>query len=405
MSTQSTTIWTSDSQLPEGTLCLHSGDGSGPTYLACNPDRKVEVELGPNCWDELQEQIGDDLYFGFINYEMGCYTDWGEIPHAPLKRGALFYRPTEVIRLDKLPDAGDFDARLVGSSETVASYCQKVRQIQEEIACGNVYQVNLSQELHFQTKGSPYSLFHKVSQGHPYSAFVQTDQETIVSASPELFLKSDGRTVTTAPIKGTAPRGSTPKEDEQNRNELLQSEKERAELMMIVDLLRNDLHRICDQVVVEKLCQLESFPTLFHLVSTIKGSLVEQNPIQILKALFPGGSISGCPKISALKLISQLENSARGPYTGAIGFIHGKQMHFNLAIRTAIWQENQMRLRLGGAIIADSNPIKEYEETLHKGKAFCSSISMESLSNMRAPKSPSTTAAFSSEMASSQPLK
>ena len=387
--------------LPEGTVILHSGDGSGPSYLATDPDEKIEVELGPHCWEELKEKIGDDLYFGFLNYEMGCYSDPQTVPHAKLKRGAIFYRPTKVMRIRALPK-GPFSAKLVGASETFESYQEKVLKIKEHIRKGDVYQVNLSQELRFEVEGLPLSLFAQVSEGHPYSAFVQTDRETLVSASPELFVKKVGHTIWTEPIKGTAPRGVDEQEDNQLKKQLQESQKDRAELMMIVDLLRNDLHRICKKVEVEKLCQLESFPTVSHLVSRLRGELKEDlHPIDILKPLFPGGSISGCPKLAALELISELEGQPRGPYTGAIGFIHGQEMHFNLAIRTAVIEENQMRLRLGGAIVADSDPLLEYQETLHKGKAFCTSISMANFSKKTQPPSPSETAACSLEMASS----
>ena len=422
----STTTWTSKTLISfarsyseeEGTILLHSGDHKGCSYLALFPDEKIEIALTPNCWEELEEKIKDDLYFGFLNYEMGCYSDPKTIPHPPAKRAALFYRPTVVIRFDhatgkatqfgkaelKRGSPGTFSARQTGASESLQSYCDKVQKIKKHIRKGDVYQVNLSQELLFEYEGSPFALFERSCAGHPYSAFVRTAQEALVSASPELFVHRKNRKIRTAPIKGTAPRGQTAEADAAFEKQLLHSEKDRAELMMIVDLLRNDLSRICSQVEVEKLCTLERFPSVFHLVSQLKGELKEDlHPIALLRFLFPGGSISGCPKLAALQLISELEKSARGPYTGAIGFIDGtREMHLNLAIRTALLSEGHMQLRLGGGIIADSDPIAEYQETLHKGKALClTSTSTTNSCSKSKPQFPSKTAAFSSEMASS----
>ncbi len=393
----STTTWTFEENEPlllaraysdeEGTVLLYSGDQLGFSYLALFPDEKIDIPLTAHCWEELEAKIGDALYFGFLNYEMGCYSDPKVIPHAPLARAALFYRPTVVIRFDHATRRAtqfgrarlkverrerSFSMRQLGSSETVKSYCEKVSFIQEEIKRGNVYQVNFSQELFFESEGSPFAFFERVAGGHPYSAYLQAQELTLVSASPELFVERKGRVIRTAPIKGTAPRGQTADEDSRSREQLLASEKNRAELMMIVDLLRNDLHRICSKVEVEELCLLKSFPAVFHLVAQLKGELRgDPHPIALLRPLFPGGSISGCPKLAALQLISALEKRARGPYAGSIGFIDGRrEMLFNLTIRTALIEGKEMSLRLGGGIVADSDPLLEYEETLHKGKAL-----------------------------------
>jgi|GEM_PF-388422 len=397
MSIPSTITWNFEESEPfdlarhycdeEGTVLLYSGDLRGFSYLALFPDEKIEVPLTPNCWEELEAKIGDDLYFGFLNYEMGCYSDAKVISHKEMRLAALFYRPTVVIRFDhqsqKATQFGranlkkslrrlSFSAKQVSASETLESYCAKVAMIQERIRSGDVYQVNFSQELLFEKVGSPFALFERSAKGHPYSAYMQTREETLVSASPELFVHRKGAVIRTEPIKGTAPRGKTETEDSLLEKGLCNSVKDRAELMMIVDLLRNDLYRICSRVEVENLCQLHRFPSVFHLIASLKGELKgDPHPIGLLRPLFPGGSISGCPKLAALELISELEESVRGPYTGTIGFIDGRrEMHLNLAIRTALLSGGSMRLRLGGGIVADSDPLSEYRETLQKGKAL-----------------------------------
>lgn len=373
----------------EGTVFLFSADRVGFSYLALFPDEKIEA----HSWEALQEQIGDDLYFGYLSYEMGCLSDPQKIiSHSYTAPLALFYRPTVVIYFDHQTKRATlvgrnniqpkrrklwFSATRIGVSETLDSYLEKVRFIQERIFEGEVYQVNFSQEFLFEKKGSAFALFEGCCKSNPFTAYVQTDRFSLVSASPEMFLHQEGDWIQTAPIKGTAPRGKTALEDRQHLNGLLASEKDRAELMMIVDLLRNDFSRICSSVEVESLCELKTFPDVFHLVARIRGCLKEKrDPISIIRHLFPGGSISGCPKLSAMDFIHRLENTPRGPYTGIIGYIEGSQkMHFNIAIRTACIENDIIRLRLGGGIVADSDPVQEYEETLHKGRSFFQCLS------------------------------
>ncbi|MCP5469115.1 MAG: chorismate-binding protein [Chlamydiales bacterium] len=396
MWTTSTTTWTFKREEPfalarryadeEGTCLLYSGDEIGYSYLALFPDKKIEVPLTPNCWEELEAQVDSDLYFGFLSYEMGCYSDSCHITHHPSNfPAALFYRPTTLIVFNHSTNVatlygksirpsekkGEFLAQLRSCSETLSSYLEKVRTILKHIKKGDVYQVNFSQQFNFEWSGSSFALFENCAGTNPYAAYLHTPNFSLVSASPEMFVHKEGNVLRTAPIKGTAPRGSTPQEEAENQKRLLASEKERAELTMIVDLLRNDLSKVCFPVEVEKLCSLERFPDVFHLVSTLKGVLRKPlHPISILRHLFPGGSISGCPKLSAMRLISQLENAPRGPYTGCVGFLNKGEMHFNIAIRTAIVEQKCLSLRLGGGIVADSDPLAEYEETLHKGRTF-----------------------------------
>ena len=204
----------------------------------------------------------------------------------------------------------------------------------------------------------------------------------VLSSSPERFLQVEARTrrVYTRPIKGTRPRGSTPDRDEALARELLLSEKDRAELVMIVDLERNDLGRVCEigSVHVPELVLLERYPTVYHLVSTVAGRLPpERNRMDLLRAMFPGGSITGAPKIRAMEIIDELEPTRRGVYTGSIGWLgFTGDMDLNIAIRTFVVQDGAASasktayFQVGGGIVADSDPEAEYEETLHKGRAL-----------------------------------
>ncbi|MFN0065258.1 MAG: anthranilate synthase component I family protein [Chlamydiales bacterium] len=379
----------------EGTVFLYSADKEGRSFLALNPDQKIEA----SDWETL-ETLGEDHYFGFLSYEMGCFADV-PIPYHPSTLPlSCFYRPTTLIVFDHATQCASLYGRpvhrggqislpyfeLTGSSETYSSYIEKVRYIQERIRCGDVYQVNFSQEFYFEGEGDPFALFESCVAANPvpYSAFVRGKEFALVSLSPEMFLTAQGNHLTTAPIKGTAPRGETPEEDAMHRARLLNSPKERAELMMIVDLLRNDLGKICrpGSIEVTKLSSLLTYSNVFHLVAEICGNLrTPLHPMTLLRHFFPGGSISGCPKLAAMELISALEKTPRGPYTGCIGRIQGgKEMQFNLAIRTLVAQKERLSLRLGGAIVADSDPDLEYAETIHKGKTFLERLNVHSLS-------------------------
>lgn len=258
-------------------------------------------------------------------------------------------------------------------------YCETVAAIQQEILLGEVYQVNLSQKLNFPWPYSAAKLHTNfVKQTAPYKAYLHlTDDQDpfqIISISPELFFSVSGSRISTRPIKGTRPRGSTRSEDQKLKQELLSSPKDRAELAMIVDLMRNDLSRICQvgSVKVAQFPDLAQLQHVFHTFATISGELCPQvSFLTILKALFPCGSITGAPKIAAMNLISRYERSSRGVYCGAIGYIgSNRSASFNVAIRTItcrrIGSENHATLHSGGGITLQSDPGQEYIETLVK---------------------------------------
>ena len=258
------------------------------------------------------------------------------------------------------------------SNMTKAFYKNAFNIIKENILAGNCYQVNLAQRFSAEFSGSSFQAYQLLREKHPapFAVFMQLENASILSLSPERFLKVQESIVETKPIKGTSPRFSNPIEDIQSANELLNSEKDHAENRMIVDLLRNDLSRSCipGSVKVPKLCALESFSNVHHLVSTVTGELLpDKTAIDLLKNCFPGGSITGAPKISAMKIIESLEPHRRSLYCGSLFYadINGN-LDSNIAIRTVICDRNKMHVYAGGGIVYDSEYEKEYEETLTK---------------------------------------
>jgi para-aminobenzoate synthetase component 1 len=261
----------------------------------------------------------------------------------------------------------------VSSNFDRPGYESAVRKVIEYIHGGDVYQVNVSQRLLAPFTGSPLELYGRLRERNPapFAGYFDLGDFAIASASPERFLRlSASGDVETRPIKGTRPRGRTPEEDDANGRSLLASPKDRAENVMIVDLLRNDLGRVCEygSVRVNKLCELESYRTVHHLVSEVVGKLRPgMTALDLLRAAFPGGSVTGAPKVRAMEIISELEPTARGPYCGSLGYIgFDGSMDTNILIRTMTLGRGWAQFPVGGGIVADSDPAAEYEETLHK---------------------------------------
>ncbi|MFC2049671.1 aminodeoxychorismate synthase component I [Chloroflexota bacterium] len=266
------------------------------------------------------------------------------------------------------------------SNFTPEGYMEAVNKVREYIAAGDVFQVNISQRFETGLTISPYELYRRLEQINPapFASYLNFDGITIVSASPERFLRVDGDWVETRPIKGTKPRGKNPAEDDMLAQELLNSIKDRAENVMIVDLERNDLGRVCQYgtVKVTELAILETFPTVFHLTSTVIGKLrPDKNRIDLLKATFPGGSITGAPKVRAMEIIDELEPTRRSVYTGAIGYMgFGRNLDLNIVIRTFIIKGSKAYFQVGGGVIYDSKAETEYQETLDKAKALIQAL-------------------------------
>ncbi len=260
-----------------------------------------------------------------------------------------------------------------------ATYTSAVRRAQEYISAGDIYQVNLSHPWRAAwpvgSEFLPYFLRLREISPAPHAACLNLDATTIMSASPELFLKMEGRSITTRPIKGTRPRfPDDPARDVQSARDLLACEKERAELLMITDLERNDLGQVCEfgSVQTPDLWQVESFAQVYHLVSTVTGTLRPGiSHAAAFRACFPGGSISGAPKKRALEIIAELETHPRGLYTGAIGYFgFDGTSQWNIAIRTAVQRGDEISFHAGSGIVADSIPDREWEETLHKASGI-----------------------------------
>jgi para-aminobenzoate synthetase component I len=259
-------------------------------------------------------------------------------------------------------------------------YLKAVKQAKQYIIEGDIFEVNLSQRFEADLTVSPYRLYRSLRQINPapFAAYLSFPEVIIISSSPERFLKLSGDMVETRPIKGTIRRGSNRKEDEENAEYLRNSLKDNAENIMIVDLERNDLGRVCryGSVKVRELAALEKYPTVFHLTSTIEGRLRDGvSRIDLLKATFPGGSITGAPKIRAMEIIEELEPSRRGVYTGSIGyFSFDGDFDFNIAIRTMVVKDGKIYFQTGGAVVFDSDPEEEYRETLDKADALIKAI-------------------------------
>jgi len=270
----------------------------------------------------------------------------------------------------------------VKGSFTHEKYVDTVEKARQYIIAGDIFEVNLSQRFEAEFSITPYELYRRLRQINPapFACYLGFDEVSVVSASPERFLRVQGDWVETRPIKGTRPRGKTPEEDEALANELLSSSKDRAENVMIVDLERNDLGRVCrfGTVKVTELAILEVFPTVFHLTSTALGRLREgKSCIDLLKAPFPGGSITGAPKVRAMEIIDELEPTKRSVYTGNIGYLSfNGNLDLNIAIRTFLVKGSSAYFQVGGAVVYDSDPEAEYQETLDKARALINALNM-----------------------------
>ncbi|MTI64993.1 MAG: aminodeoxychorismate synthase component I [Firmicutes bacterium] len=259
-------------------------------------------------------------------------------------------------------------------------YLKAINKIKDYIKAGDIYQANMTQRFECDIEDSPFELFNKLRNINPapFAGFIDFGEGSIVSSSPERFIEIKDNLIQTRPIKGTRPRGKNPKEDKKNREDLLSSEKDKAELLMIVDLERNDLGKISKvgTVKVPELFKLEEYSTVYHLVSTVTGEIKDEyDSIDCIKATFPGGSITGAPKIRAMEIIDELEPTQRNVYTGSIGYIgFNGYMDLNIAIRTILCKDKKAYFQVGGAIVWDSDAEMEYEETLHKAKALIEAL-------------------------------
>lgn len=270
--------------------------------------------------------------------------------------------------------------RLVNKPVSEVEYEEAIKQVIEYIVKGHIYVMNLTQRLTISSTRPPYEVFQRLQQHNPapFSAYLNYEEGEIISASPERFLRIQNGKIETRPIKGTRKRGNTNEEDALLKAELEHSEKDKSELLMIVDLERNDLNRICEpgSVKVTELFHVETYATVFHLIANVVGSLQkDMDIVDVLHATFPGGSITGAPKVRAMEIIDELEHKPRGIYTGILGYISlNGDCDFNIAIRTALHQNGTYHIGVGGGITYESDTQFEYEETLQKAKALVEAI-------------------------------
>lgn len=385
---------------PGSVLFLSAGgsDLARRSYMAVQPDRVLSApEAGfaaPHGF--FQAQRGDGFTSGLAGlwgYELGTLTEGAPRPAQALaawpdlwlgEYGAVKDFPAGA----EIPAAGPAPGASVRATVSQAQYEARVQRARDYIRAGDVFQVNLSQrfEAVLAEGDEPYAFFQRLSAASPAShalyARLSADR-ALVSNSPELFLAvaPDGR-IETRPIKGTAPRGATPEEDEAAARGLAASAKDRAENLMIVDLMRNDLSRVCEagSVRAPKLFEVERLVNVHHLVSTVEGRLLPgKTAFDALGACFPPGSVTGAPKHRALEIIAGLEGETRGPYCGAFGFIdRGGAARFSVLIRSVALVRKggrwRAQFRSGGAVTIDSDPAAEYRETLAKAGAILNAL-------------------------------
>jgi para-aminobenzoate synthetase component I len=329
-----------------------------------------EMMIGIYDWAVIVDHREQRSYLVSHGFNAVTHESWSRLQ-------ALFNAPSRPIK-NKFEVTSKIESNL-----SEPQYQQAFAKIKAYIEAGDCYQVNLAQRFTANVSGDSWQAYKKLREisPAPFMAFMQlplneTERFQVLSNSPERFIEISGDHVETRPIKGTRPRFANAEQDLDSSNELLTSLKDKAENLMIVDLLRNDLSKSCDKVSVEKLFQLQSFANVHHLVSIIVGKLRRHNTaVDVLRSCFPGGSITGAPKLRAMQIIDELEPHRRGLYCGVIGYISfDGDMDTNIAIRTAICYKNSLSFYAGGGIVSDSDGSKEFAETLDKASSFTTII-------------------------------
>ena len=350
---------------------LHSGRlPATASFLAYGAKNKISSLQGLK--DLKARAYG---YIGYnIRHELESYVQDSPsyIPTPPVQFFEAQHE--EVFENLKLPQSNCApEIKSFSSNMSKAEYLQKVESVIEKIKAGDLYQANLTRKFYgeFETAPDAFAIFcalAKISPA-PYSAFMRLGDTYIISASPESFMKIQQGRVTTIPIKGTLPSARP-------AHELANSSKDRAENLMIVDLMRNDLARTCTNVKVEKLFEVTSYAQYHHMSSTITAE-TNHAPIDVIMGAMPPGSMTGAPKIAAINLCSKLEKQERGIYSGILGWLEPNACDFSVVIRTIILEGNKFEFQVGGGIVADSKPYAEYEEALNKAKAILQVLGLE----------------------------
>lgn len=360
--------------------------GGGMGYLGYDLNRELEQLPAPRV-DDLGVPEGlfafYDLVFAWDHAEEKTFLFSSGLPfEGRARKDFAQARMADLLDFIQSP-ASDRDPskKLMLEEAFVSNFSQKeylvaAQKSMDHIYAGDIFEVNISQRFKARVKHTPFEIYETLQAVNPapFSGYLNFPACQLISASPERFLKMSEKSVTVCPIKGTCRRDKDPQRDEILKQMLLHSEKNRAENIMIVDLMRNDLSKVClpHSVQVPKCCELQTFETVHHLVSTVTGKLApEYDVIDLLKATFPGGSITGAPKIRAMEIIAEIEPTARGPYCGSMGYIDfSGDCDFSILIRTFVMKRDILTFQVGGAIVADSSPESEYEETLVKAEGM-----------------------------------
>lgn len=382
------------------------------SYLATKPSASIEVrgedilikedgstkKFKMNPWEALYEFYKEqaDWLFGYLGYDLKNYIEslHSQNPDPVQAPDFYFMVPSVLIKIDHRKDSirwikgtssDDFpgksderdEIKVTDPEYTVSrqKYLSAIKEAKRRISEGDFYEINLSHQMKAGYEGNPFELYSRMRKVGPvpFGAFISQDDFAVCSMSPERFLAKKGDRVFSQPIKGTTRRGNDETDDRKLRDFLKDSQKNRAENLMIVDLVRNDLSKIAREgsVKVSDLFEIQTFGTVHQMVSTVEAESVTDNPIEIIRACYPMGSMTGAPKISAMKSIEELENYRRGIYSGGIGYIEPNgDFDFSVVIRTAILKENNLYYSVGGAITGDSDPEEEWEETIIKARAL-----------------------------------
>jgi para-aminobenzoate synthetase component 1 len=396
--------------LTPGTIWLDSSltihDKGYRSLFATNPVGELVVRGQTLQWSyqgkqethsgDIWEQFSDlrnrykGWWMGCISYEaMLPFLDLSPKTAHPFLPDLHFYlyesivetkNEHDFIEADENKDASPIKS--VSCSVTKKEYLNQVQNILRYIREGDIYQANVTTRFIVETALSPLTAYQQLRKLNPspYGAFMNFGEYQILSSSPERMIAKRGSRLVTSPIKGTIARGNSRTEEDANRNRLLQSAKDQAELLMIVDLERNDIGQVAEigSVTVDPLVRAEMYSLLIHLVSDVRGTLRSDCTVHdILAAVLPGGSITGAPKRRAVEILSEIEPVPRGVYTGCIGYLHGDDFEFNIAIRTMIHRNGQYHIHAGGGIVADSDPEAEYAEMQLKAQNLFRALGVE----------------------------
>ncbi len=336
--------------------------------IAKNEEKIPEIVLGIYDWAIVIDHQEKTTWLVGQGNDPSTFVSWEDIKKRILN-------PNPSIEFEPFKLTSELESNM--SSE---DYAKAFFKIKDYLRNGDCYQVNLAQRFSAKTLGNPWDFYKRLRVNHPaaFGAYMRNPYATILSSSPESFLRTQSGKVETKPIKGTRPRSFDDEKDKKLADELFECEKDRAENLMIVDLMRNDLGRTCvpGSIKVEELFKIESFPTVHHLVSTVTGELQpNSHPVELIRTCFPPGSITGAPKIRSMEIIEELEPNTRGVAYGSVGYIgFNGEMNLNVAIRTLVHSDDKIRFWVGGGIVADSILEEEYQETLNKGAGILKSL-------------------------------